>query len=265
MMHVSGITIAILGFCALVSVAMPVGLFLYCRKNLGGSMVPFAVGCGSFILFAMVLESLCHNLVFFTPVGETIFNNMWLYAVYGGLAAGVFEETGRFLSMKWLKKKHNEENTDLIYGAGHGGIEVLLVLGLTMVQYLIFSLMINTGRTEEILAPLDAVNRAAAEEVFSTLANQVPWSSLLAPVERVIAVVLHMSLSVLVWQSAVRPGKLWLYPVAILIHAAADASAVILTRLGLPAILVECWLVLIDIAVVLFARSVRRNGARQGE
>lgn len=259
MMHVSGISIAILGFCALMGVAMPVGLFLYCRKCLGGSMVPFAVGCGSFLLFAMVLESLCHNLVLSTQVGETIFNNMWLYALYGGLAAGVFEETGRFLSMKWLKKKHNAENTDLIYGAGHGGIEVLLVLGITMVQYLVFSVMINTGRTEEILAPLDAANRAAAEEVFYSLANEIPWLSLLAPVERVLAVVLHMSLSVLVWQAAVKPGKLWLYPVAILIHAAVDASAVILTRLGLNAILVEVWLVLVEAAIVMLARKVRRD------
>ena len=71
----------------LVSLAATVAAFLFGRKKLGASISSFFVGVGTFTLFAMVLESLMHNLIYVTPVGQKIWSNTWLYALYGGAAA----------------------------------------------------------------------------------------------------------------------------------------------------------------------------------
>ena len=55
-------------------------------------------------------------------VKEALTGNIWFYALYGGIAAGVFEETGRFTAMKFWMKKSLSKESSFMYGVGHGGI-----------------------------------------------------------------------------------------------------------------------------------------------
>ena len=55
--------------------------------------------------------------------------------------------------MKFLMKK--EPSTPLpgiAYGVGHGGVEMLIVFGITMIGNLALSAMINTGQTDALFA-----------------------------------------------------------------------------------------------------------------
>lgn len=61
------------------------------------------IGCGIFVGFAMILEQICHAIVL-TVTGDVIRDNIWLYAIYGGLAAALFEECGRWIAMKFCLK-----------------------------------------------------------------------------------------------------------------------------------------------------------------
>lgn len=257
-LHVNPVTFGILGFCALAGAGMFLGLFIACRKRGGGRILPFWVGCGSFFLFAMVLESLCHQLVLRSSVGPAILGNTWGYAIYGGLAAGIFEETGRLVAMGWLKKKNCGPNTDLVYGAGHGGIEVLLVLCVSMVQYIVYGVLINTGKAAALLSTLDEANWEAAMAVFQQLSGPAPWMSLLSVVERLSAIVIHLSLSVLVWKAVMVPGKLWLYPAAIALHALADAVLVLFSRLVGSLVLTEIVVAVVAACLALLACRIRR-------
>lgn len=66
--------------------------------------------------------------------------------------AGLFEETGRFLAMRYvLKKEHGNAHNALMYGAGHGGLEMFVILSLGMINNLIYSVMINLGRRRPFL------------------------------------------------------------------------------------------------------------------
>ena len=120
-------------FTLVFSVALPVGLMLYLRKK-GGKWGAFLIGALTFVVSTMILESILHNLLFLTPLWAILQGNIWLYGLYGGLAAGIFEETGRFLAFKLLLKKESEPITALSYGIGHGGIEAILLVVLTMVN-----------------------------------------------------------------------------------------------------------------------------------
>ena len=53
--------------------------------------------------------------------------------------AGIFEETGRFLAFKTvLRKKQGKDINALMYGAGHGGFEAAALLGITMINNIIY-------------------------------------------------------------------------------------------------------------------------------
>lgn len=74
--------------------------------------------------------------------------------------AGLFEETGRFLAMRYvLKKEHGNAHNALMYGAGHGGLEMFVILSLGMINNLIYSVMIHLGQTQTLLDPLDEASR----------------------------------------------------------------------------------------------------------
>lgn len=97
----------------------------------------------AFIIFALALESFAHEyfLSGTTALSRAILNNPLLYAVYGGLAAGIFEEFGRFFCMMTVMKRfmYQRENS-IIYGIGHGGIEAVILGSFTMLQNLMIAI-----------------------------------------------------------------------------------------------------------------------------
>ena len=153
---VSKLSIAIIIVNMILGVLIPIVLLVYFKKKYRTSIKSFLVGCAEMFLFAMVLEQLVHSVVLGSPIGIVIQENIWLYALYGSLMAGLFEETGRLLAMRYvLKKEHGNAHNALMYGAGHGGIEMFVVLSIGMINNLIYSVMINLGQTQTLLAPLD--------------------------------------------------------------------------------------------------------------
>lgn len=258
MKNIPTLSIAFMGVAMLCSILMFIFLLVFYRKKTKSRYSVFFIGCATFIVFALVLESIMHNIV----LGKipAIMDNMWLYALYGGLAAGVFEETGRYVAFRTVMRKSADKRDALMYGAGHGGIEVLLVLFMGMISNLVVSLLINGGMTDVLLASMpDEATAAQFTEQCAALADIAPYTFLLGIFERISAVMFHVSASVLVYYAAKNAKKRWLYPVAILLHAAFDAVAVIVSRLGMNAILVEIMLFVTSLAITLVSARVYRN------
>ena len=90
-------------FTMLLTIVLPIGVMIVLHKK-GGKWSTFFIGVAIFIIFAMILESILHSLIFMSPLGKTLQANLWLYALYGGLTAGLFEETGRFLAFRYFLK-----------------------------------------------------------------------------------------------------------------------------------------------------------------
>ena len=260
---VSALTLGCMAAAALVCVAIPLILLFYYKRK-GAQVSPFFVGCAVFVLFALILESLMHQLVLkVLPVGEKIMGNTLLYALYGGLAAGIFEETGRFLAFKTvLKKKLGNDRNALMYGAGHGGIEAVLLLSATYASYVAMGVMLNLGMADKLTAGLAGDMADQMQALLAAVAAMTPTTCLLAILERCLAITIHICLSVLVWFAAKKPGKWGLYPLAILLHAALDGGLVILAnRLCLSAYAVEGCLAAMVVLLVLLARTVWKRNA----
>ena len=91
-------SIILMAVNALLGFAVPVGLSWYLVRKHHVKISTILIGAATFIVFALVLESVMHQLVLNGPHGAAIQGNRLWYALSGGLAAGLFEETGRFLS-----------------------------------------------------------------------------------------------------------------------------------------------------------------------
>ena len=258
------LSIVFMAVSILIGFGLPLALFLYFRLKKKADILPFFIGCAVMVLFALVIEALVHKVVLGSAVGEKIQNNVWLYGLYGGLMAGLFEETGRFLAFKTVLKKYQGKDVNaLMYGAGHGGIEAAILLGMTMVNNLTYSVMINTGSSDTLLAPLTGELKAQVQSAIQALITTPSYQFLLGGVERIFAVALQIALSVLVWFAAKKSGKRWLFPAAIALHALVDAATVILAGNGVNLFLVEAVVGAFALLYVLIAKLVWKANARE--
>ena len=236
---------------------LPAALGLILRKKYGCRPLPFFVGCLVFLGFALVLESTVHNLVLTGSVGEKILSAPWLYALYGGLAAGLFEECGRYLAFRTvLRKAQDEDKNALMYGAGHGGIECFALLAVTGVSNLVYALLLSHGQEALLTAQVPEASLAQWEAIKLQLTQSAPEIYMLGIAERVLALALQLSLTVPVWFAAkdgVRAKGL--LPLAVLLHAAVDGSTALLGGV-LPSVGVELVLLLETLAAALLARAI---------
>jgi uncharacterized membrane protein YhfC len=228
---ISSAVMAGMAFAAVVAFGLPIGCYLVLRRRLGLKFIPTLVGAGVFIVMVLVLEQTLHAFVL-QPAADgsitLIKTNPALFVLYAVLAAGIFEETGRFVAFKLLRKRYQGVRTAVSYGIGHGGIEAILLVGLNMIAYLVLAAMINMG------------SGATLPTAVTDLLAQLDLSNLLlGGVERVFAIAVQLSLSVLVWVAATQSGKWWLYPVAVVVHALVDLPAALFQAGMLDVVSVE--------------------------
>ena len=237
----------------LFTAAAPLGLMAYLYKKHGGRWVSFLIGAVFFPVFAMMLEPLLHVAVLRSPLGVVMQENIWIYGLYGGLAAGLFEETGRLLAFRMVLRNEEAPVTALSYGLGHGGMEALLLVGMTMVNNLLLGLLLLHG------AEIPPELTAAADTLAATPVVMFLWSIL----ERVSAMTVHVANSVLVFAAA-RTGKWILFPVAILLHAGLNFVAVV-SAFYLPTAAVEGLVLAFALLTAFLAGKVYRDLVLQAD
>jgi uncharacterized membrane protein YhfC len=205
----------------------PVILLIVWRKVKDVSLLPALWGALVFLVFAKGLESIPHYffLVKDSMLSQTLKSHAWLYALYGGLAAGIFEESGRLAAYTLLLKKSREKETAITYGIGHGGIECMFLVGLGVISALISALSINKGTFDMMISSVSGEQAAALEGLRQTLVQLTFGQCMIAVWERAAAMVIHISLSVMVFAAVRLTGKKRWFLFAILIHAVMDVPA----------------------------------------
>lgn len=153
--------------------------------------------------------------------------NFWFNIAVLSLSAGIFEETARYLVLRVLAKDVRGWNCAVMFGAGHGGIEAILLVGGSALSNLFVlanaeMLLAQTqaaapGQVAALTAQIDALRNVGIGMIGASL------------VERVFAVMLHIGLSVMVMRAVEDRDLRWL-GLAILIHFLANLAAVTAQR-----------------------------------
>jgi uncharacterized membrane protein YhfC len=153
------------------------------------------------------------------PAWTTLFN-----AILLGLLAGIFEETSRYVLFKVFLKKAHTWNEGLLVGAGHGGVEAIL-LGVAGVFTLINMVALRNADLSAMGIPAEQL--ALAQQQVNAFWASPAYTGFIGLLERIFAVCLHLSLSIMVLYSVAYKKPLWFW-LALLWHAFVDASAVYL-------------------------------------
>lgn len=252
-------------FTLLISTVLPVVLGIIVYKKTHAKISSCFIGAGIFVGFALILEQILHAIVF-AVTGNAIQSNIYLYGLYGGLAAALFEETGRFVAMKFFLKKDLDKGNALMYGVGHGGTEAIIIVGLTYVNNLIISLIINTGGIQLAMSQFTPQIQEATYQQLQALWQSPAYVFYMAGVERMSAIVLQICLSVLIYK-CVETGRRKFFVGAFMIHFIVDFVTVVTAGLGMPIWAVEIEIVVIVAITALgVARIYKRdeNGGEEG-
>jgi uncharacterized membrane protein YhfC len=189
----------------------------------------YAAGAWTFVL-AQVLHVPFNNQVLGPwlagrfPAGPAVGSELLVYAVALGLSAGIFEEVARWAAVRLALRGRRRWPEALALGAGHGGIEAVL-LGFLVLYSVLQLVAVRGPEAGALLEPdqLEALGRAGAQIAAFWSA---PWYLvLLGAVERLFAICFHLSASVLVLQAFRRRNPVWVL-LAVLWHTALDAGAV---------------------------------------
>lgn len=206
----------------MISLPLLVGLAIHRRLGIGWRM--FFIGGVTFIIsqiahipFNYAVYSTLNPFMNSLPGSSRVV----FTAVVAGLSAGLFEEGARYLSFRYWARDARTWSQSLMLGAGHGGVESILLgilAGLNVAiligyQYGLFSEIVATIGEQDIIQAIDTI-------------DIVPWYiTLFGALERIFAICLQISFSVLVLQAVTRAKWFWLL-IAISLHALIDAVSV---------------------------------------
>ena len=234
--HVGAASFVWLIIGAVIFIAVPVAVALIWKFRKKEPITSILIGAAAFLLFALILEKPIQNVLAFPTamglpdhaVSRFLNANPVLLALAAGLFPGVFEETGRLIAFKTVLKKRTNKETSISYGIGHGGFEVMLILGLTYIQYVAYAVMINTGLFGTVIDRVteQAPDQLANVDAVVSLLTGFAFADLgIAFVERIFAVLFHIGASVLVFYASRDKKRVWLYPLSIVLHTGTDFVA----------------------------------------
>ena len=151
---VSTATILFVVFSLFVSLILPVLLLILfaARNKKQGLVSAWLLGAAGFfvtqILIRLPILTALQSQSWFLAFAR---NHLFLYAFGLAFTAGLFELAGRFAVAKCLRKNLTYKRS-LAAGLGHGGIEAMILIGMTYINNLIYIAMINSGAFDMVLA-----------------------------------------------------------------------------------------------------------------
>lgn len=261
--QVSTSSFVLMGIGAFIAIVVPIVIaIVWCRKK----KEPFTtvlIGAAAFMLFAVMIEKTIQNILIIpgqmglpeTPVSMFINARPFLLAFLLGLFPGVFEETGRLIAFKTILRKRTWRETSISYGIGHGGVEVVFAVGISLIAYIALGFAINSGEAikefEETLKEMDQpwmIEQMNSQMKTITGFDLTSLCTLL--IERVFAVLFHIGASILVFYACRDTKKFWLYPLAIVIHTVIDGVAAlqIVQAVEIPSIAIEIIFIAVSVA-----------------
>ena len=227
-------------------IAIPVCFFIcWRRKHKEQTKISWLIaGAVGFLVSARVLELGVHYfcIVSDNPVSRFINGNTAAFILYGVAMAGVFEECGRHVVLKYIIKKNRTRENAVLYGIGHGGIEILTVLLPAMILYLAIAVLFSQGDTANALKALNITEETAAAALPSVQAAASFDYAMMAMnvIERLFAMSLHIALTVIVYYGVIN-GKKNCLPLAILLHMLMDTFPALYQRGVVQLWMVEIW------------------------
>jgi len=215
----------------------PVLLLLYSRKCKGEKILSaWFLGAAGFFVTQMLIRvpilTALQNQSWFLAFSR---NTPFLYAFILAFTAGLFELAGRFAVAMSMKKGGLNFRRSLAAGLGHGGIEAMLLVGMTYINNLIYIVMINSGAFDALLAQSAPLGEAVVQQLAAirdSLISASPALFLLAGFERILTMICHVGMSLAVCWGVSEGKPLRGCLISLVIHTLIDLTPGISLLIG---------------------------------
>lgn len=258
--------LSILAMCVtlVVTAVLPIGISIMMLVKKKWCAKPFLVGAAVFFVFQLVIRVPLLQLLSAMPWFQAFAQNTVPYALFLGGTAALFEVFGRYGVYALFLKNERAYEDGLAAGFAHGATESLFLVGMTMVNNIILSIMINIGLFGTVAATLP---EETAQAALTALTGTHPALFLVGGMERVCTVLFHVAVSLLVIL-ALRNKNFWYVLLAFALHMALDTASVLIQSYTGSIWLVELLVGVFAVASLLFiwkARPLFSNGAQEAQ
>lgn len=186
----------------LIETLLPIVFAFFLIRRLKTSWKLWFIGAMMFLV-SLIRFPLNNYLTQMIVSGSINRLSYWLIYLIPAITSGLFEETARYIGIKYLIN-NDSYRTGLTYGAGHGGIESIFLVGLNVLT----------------IGIILVTNPESLPEMQLYAINSNPWYlPLIGAYERVMAMIIQIALSIMVLET-VRQKKIQFLLLAITIHAA---------------------------------------------
>ncbi|MBN2047989.1 MAG: YhfC family intramembrane metalloprotease [Anaerolineaceae bacterium] len=211
-------------FVIMLIFVFPLGAAMFLRRRFQVSWLVFAFGTLSFLLSQVVHLPLNNALVKigWIPSAEQAETHLIQMAIVMGLTAGLCEELARTAFFAFFKRWRRFED-GIFFGLGHGGVEAMII-GAVLTADMVGQLFFLNGADLTTMGLTEA--QIAVVETQLSLVNGGGWQIVYTLLERVLAMMLHIGLTMVVWK-AFQSKKFAYIVAAILYHALVDFIAVV--------------------------------------
>lgn len=190
----------IITFC-ICTILPIVAWIVYGVRNKGkGVWTAWLLGAAGFFVMQIIIRTPILNLLALSSGFQSFVTNHYvIYCLILAFTAGLFEVIGRYAVAKILAKNLTYEK-GFSAGLGHGGIEAIVLIGMTYLNNMLYIGMINSGAFDGIVEQTAAlgVDTTSLLAVKDALVNTNSTVFLLAGYERILTMVLHVALSLTV-------------------------------------------------------------------
>lgn len=146
---------------------------------------------------------------------QLLFNSVVL-----GLSAGLWEQGANYFAFRFWAREARSWRQAILLGAGHGGIEAMLLGGLSLYGFL----QALALRDPSAYAAMPPEQAALVKQGITAYWSVAWWMPFIAVAERVFAMTMHIAAALLVGQAFMRRQTGWLF-LAIGLHALMDGVA----------------------------------------
>lgn len=219
-----------------------VAAIVYSVKNKGkGVWKAWLLGAAGFFVLQILIRVPVLNILGTFPWFQRFAENQYiLYCLILAMTAALFEVVARFAVAKILQKNMNYQQ-GVAAGLGHGGIEAIILIGMTYVNNLLYAVMINSGAFDATLAQTGALPVPNATELVDQL-NQIKtalietpaYAFYLAGYERILCVLFHTAMSLLVCYMVYKKKALLGVGIAFAAHFFVDFVSPVINGLATP-------------------------------
>lgn len=221
------ITPAFLNAVLMFVIPLSIGALIFSKTKADWSL--FGIGAVTFVA-SQVLHIPFNSYVLEPAISNTGLQmtpksfELLAVALFYGLSAGVFEEIARFVVYRKYLTKQTSWKAGIMFGAGHGGIEAIILGALVFFSFL--QMLAMQGASPDLLSGSISLDQADLVSLQVAQFWASPWwLHLLGAFERLLAIILHVGMALLVQRAILRKEIKWLFA-AIMFHTLIDMVAV---------------------------------------